>query len=78
MPTLAEVMDRYLQERAMKFETKKSYRSLVERSKSDWLKLPVNALSKEMILTRHQQLVKPTRCGTDNKACANSAMQGAC
>jgi len=74
-PTLAEVMDRFLQERAMKPETKKTYRSLVERSMPDWLKLPVNALSKEMILNRHQSLVKPTRCGTDNKSCANSAMQ---
>ena len=66
-PTLAEVMDRFLQEREMKPETKKTYRSLVERSMPDWLKLPVNALNKEMILGRHQALVKPTRCGTDNK-----------
>ena len=44
----------------MKPETKKTYRSLVERSMPDWLKLPVNALNKEMILGRHQALVKPT------------------
>jgi len=62
MPTLAEVMDRYLQERAMKLETEKSYRSLVERSMPDWLKLPVNALSEEMIRSRHQQLIKPNMC----------------
>ena len=75
VPTLQEVMDRFLQERAMKPETKKTYRSLVERSLPDWLKLPVNALSKEMILNRHQQLVKPTRTGTNNQSCANAAMQ---
>jgi len=75
VPTLSEVLECFLLERSMKLETKKTYRSLIERSMHDWLKLPVNALSKEMILSRHQQLVKPTRCGTENRACANSAMQ---
>jgi integrase len=74
-PTLEEVLDRYLQERSMKPETKRTYRSLVERLLPDWLRLPINSISREMILTRHQGLLRPTRCGTDNKSFANSTMQ---
>lgn len=75
-PTLNEVMSKYFQERTlMKDKTKRSYRSLIERSMPDWLELPVTAITKEMVLTRHKDLIRPTRCGTDNKACANSALQ---
>jgi integrase len=74
-PTLAEVLDRYLAERPMKPETKRTYRSLVERLLPDWLKLPITSISREMILTRHQGLLRTTRCGTENKSCANSTMQ---
>jgi YD repeat-containing protein len=45
VPTLSEVLECFLLERAMKLETKKTYRSLIERSMHDWLKLPVNAAS---------------------------------
>jgi integrase len=74
-PTLAEVLDRYLVERSMKPETKQTYRSLMERLLPDWLNLPITSITREMILTRHQGLLRPTRCGTENKACANSTMQ---
>ena len=74
-PTLQELLDRFLAERQMKVQTKKTYRRLIERSMPEWLKLPVTAITREMILQKHQQLIKPTRCGTDNKACANAAMQ---
>ena len=75
IPNLAQLLDAYFASRhIMKPVTKKTYRSLVERLFSDWLGLPISAISKEMVMQRHEDLIRPTRCGTDNKACANRAM----
>ena len=75
VPTLAEVLNKYIAERQIKTVTKRSYRRHMERSLPDWLDLPINRISKEMVNERYKALLKPTRCGTSNKASANSAMR---
>lgn len=56
----------------MKESSKEHVRRLVRRSMSDWLNLPLDQISKEMVIQRHTELGNTiTRCKTDNKTSAN-------
>jgi integrase len=74
-PTLEKRLNDYLANSTLKARTKLTYRQAMNRSLGDWLSLPITAITKEMVIQRHRELVRPTRCGTDNKPCANRAME---
>jgi integrase len=41
----------------------------------DWLDRPIASITKEMVVSRHRELTRVTRCGTSGKAQANVAME---
>jgi Arm DNA-binding domain len=57
-PTLRQVQEQYLIKRRLRESTKVSYRQVVRRHLSDWLDLPVTAITKEMVFDRHRELGK--------------------
>lgn len=73
-PSLEEVLNHFLVEVDLKEETKRGFRRIVRRELADWLLLPITAITKEMIQKRHRDLIRPTRCNTDNKTGANSSL----
>lgn len=70
-PTLAEVMNRFLEVRTLSPKSRDLYRRIICRCLPDWLNLPITAITKQMIQERHRSLVRPTRKGTDNKSDAD-------
>ena len=76
VPTLQEVLDRYLSVRPLKETTAKRFRYNMEKYLPDWLPLAVSAITKSMVEVRFQELTSaPTRCGTPGKGRANIVMQ---
>lgn len=72
-PTLAEALEHFLNERPLSPKSIDTYRRIIHRALPDWLALPITAIDKNMIRERHKALVKPTRCGSDNKSDADRA-----
>lgn len=72
-PTLEELMQRFFAERNLSPKTVSIYGSVLRRCLPDWLELPITAITKQMIQERHRALVRPTRCGGDNKSDADRA-----
>ncbi len=55
-PTLAEVLADYAYCRRLKPSTAKWYHKILAATVSDWLSLPINAITPEMIKTRHVEI----------------------
>jgi len=73
--TLQDALDAFLSARQMRSYTKQKYRNLVERHLADWLTLPLQAITKDMVEERHLSLLGPTRCGTEGKSRANATFE---
>jgi integrase len=74
IPTLEQVMARYLEVRTLSKNTLRNYNHLAERCLKDWYDLPMTSITKDMVLARHRELTRPTHQGTPGKIQANSAM----
>lgn len=73
--TLQDALDGFLAVRPLKDCTKLSYRRAVEISLHDWLQLPINSITRDMVEERHRSLIGPTRCKTDGKSRANKPFE---
>ncbi len=73
-PSVLEVLNDFLNERQMAPPTKLAYRQMMTRLLPDWFDLPIASITREIVLIRHHELLRPTRIGTSNGACANSVM----
>jgi len=65
--TLQEVLNEFLEHRNLKYWSRFSYRSAIERHLSDWLQLRVRKITRDMVEERHKAIPGPTRCGIDGK-----------
>ena len=54
--TLREVTEKYLEVRKLRAATQKNYRSSIYLHLKDWLDLPMNSITKDMVEQRHQDL----------------------
>ena len=75
VPTLAEVLEKFLVTRSLRPTSIRHYRAVLNRCIADWLPLGIDRITKEMVLQRHRELTKPSRQGTDGRAQANKAME---
>lgn len=73
--TLEVVFERYLQIRSLRKSTIHVYRDVMNRSMHDWLPMPISRITKDMVESRHRELCRTTRFGTDGKGEANLAMR---
>ncbi len=73
-PTLGEVLEKYLAVRSLAPNTVRNYTQLTRRCLGDWLDLPMTCITKDMVLTRHRELTRPTKQGTKGEIQANMAM----
>jgi len=73
--TLREVLDSFLDVRKLKPNTVRSYRGLLERCVPDWLDLPITGITYEMVQTRHKELTKTSRQGTNGQYQANAVLR---
>lgn len=76
--TLGEVLEDYFLARSLRPNSIRSFRQIVKRCLGDWVTLPIAAITKEMVETRHRELTRVTRQGTSGKAQANAAMEQLC
>lgn len=74
-PTLEEVLHDFIEAVDLIADTKKAFQRLIRRELSDWLPLQITSISKEMIQRRHRDIVRRTRCGTDNRTTANKCIR---
>jgi len=58
MPTLADVLETYLEYKTLKPITAKQYRQFIERCTSDWLDLEISSIDKKMMLDKYNQVKK--------------------
>jgi integrase len=56
--TLRMVLDGYIEGTRLKPRTQANYREGIERHLTNWLDKPVNAISREMVETRHRQIAE--------------------
>ncbi len=74
--TLREVTQKYLEVRNLRPATQKNYRSSIYVHLHDWLDLPVNSITKDMVEQRHQELtIKPNRQGRPAYGRSNCALK---
>lgn len=71
---LLEVLEAYLSVRKLRPNSIRAYRYMLARCLSDWLDLPVVAITGKMIEQRHSDLRRPSRQGTSGEAQANTVM----
>lgn len=69
IPTLGECFDYFKEHKTLSDETLKSYNRQVLTLLGDWVDIPLNNITKSMIVTKHQKLSKTS------KAQANAAMR---
>ncbi len=55
--TLAEVLDRFLEKKPLRPDTKRNYFYAVNRHFKDWLDLPITSITKDMVEERHHDLL---------------------
>jgi integrase len=63
---LGEVLEQYLEGRDLKPLTVKDYRNKLRNSFSDWLNKPINNITEEMVIKRHQLLTETGKTKTNN------------
>lgn len=73
--TLGRVLEKYLCIRTLRPSTQKVYRQIFMRCLGDWRDMPVCSITKTMVESRHRELCRTTRFGTDGKGDANFAMR---
>ncbi len=74
--TLREVTHKYLEVRSLRPATQKNYRSSIYTHLNDWLDLPINSITKDMVEQRHQELtIKPNRQGRPVYGRSNCALK---
>jgi integrase len=56
--TLGEMLDDYLDAKAVKASTATKYRGVLRRTLSDWLKKPIAEITRDMVRVRYEQLAK--------------------
>jgi len=71
--TLREVLQKFLEIKPLRDETRRNYLYSINSHLSDWLDLPITAITKDMVEQRHQELTsRPNRLGTSGHGRANS------
>ncbi|HEY9684032.1 MAG TPA: integrase family protein [Oculatellaceae cyanobacterium] len=73
--TLNHVFQKFMAVRRLRPNTVRTYTLTTKRCIGDWLSLPVTAITRDMILERHQALTRVTKRGTSGQAQANIAMR---
>lgn len=73
-PTLRELLALYLDRKKLRPATVATYSSAINYCLQDWLDKPITAITTEMALERHKDLVRPNRMGTTGQLQANAAM----
>src|SRR5277367_6871204 len=71
VPTLRQVITRYIEIRKLSKNTLRNYTYLTKRCLGDWYDLPMTSITRDMILTRHRELTKTTEQGTTGETQAN-------
>ena len=66
--TLADALQRYLAGRQLSANTRSSYANLIGNHLSSWLKLPIDAITVEMVEERHTELAEKVGAATANGA----------
>src|ERR1700738_5058079 len=74
VPTLGQVLTRYLEVRSLSKHTLRNYTEFTKRCLGDWYELPISSITKDMVLARHRELIRTTQQGTSGKTQANVAM----
>lgn len=73
--TLREVLEKFLDKKPIREETKRNYHFAIYKHFEDWLDMPITAITKDMVEQRHHDLtVCPNRLGTSGHGRANSAL----
>ena len=72
---LQELLELYLAKKTLRHNTVLSYRSVINACLKDWLDKPITAITEEMVLTRHRELVRPNFVGTMGHFQANKCMR---
>jgi integrase len=74
--TLRQVLQKFLEIKPIRKDTKLNYHYAINKHLNDWLDLPINSITKDMVEQRHQQLtVAPNRLGTSGRGRANNALK---
>ena len=73
--TLSVVLEKYFFSKRIRSSTETVYRSTINRCLSDWLELPITAITKDMVVERHKKLGNGTSKGTSGEATANLSMR---
>jgi integrase len=74
--TLREVLQKFLEIKPLRDETRRNYVYSLNSHLSDWLDLPITAITKDMVEQRHQELTtRPNRLGTSGHGRANNALK---
>lgn len=74
--TLREVLEKFLEIKAIRVDTQRGYYYAVNRHFNDWLDMPITSITKDMVEQRHQELtVRPNRLGTSGHGRANNALK---
>lgn len=58
IPTLGQVLTRYLEVRSLSKNTLRNYTELTRRCLGDWYELPISSITKDMVLARHRELTR--------------------
>jgi hypothetical protein len=74
--TVREVLQKFLEIKPIREDTKRNYRFAINRHFSDWLDMPITSITKDMVEQRHHDLtVSPNRLGTSGHGRANNALK---
>lgn len=74
--TLKEVLQKFLEIKPIRDDTKRNYHYAINRHLNDWLDIPITSITKDMVEQRHQELtVSPNRLGTSGHGRANNVLK---
>lgn len=74
--TLREVFQKFLEIKKIRKDTQRNYHYAINRHFNDWLDLPINSITKDMVEKRHHELtISPNRLGTSGHGRANNALK---
>lgn len=74
--TLREVLQKFLEIKPIREDTRRNYFYAVNRHFNDWLDMPITSITKDMVEQRHNDLtVSPNRLGTSGHGRANNALK---
>lgn len=74
--TLREVLQKFLEMKPIRKDTRQNYHYTINRHFNDWLDQPITSITKDMVEQRHHELtVSPNRLGTSGHGRANNALK---